>query len=31
LLTVLVWNWLRQYNSEELSTLKSVSVRSNES
>ncbi len=31
LLTVLVWNWLRQYNSEELNTLKSVSIRSNES
>jgi cobalt/nickel transport system permease protein len=29
LLTVLVWNWLRQYNSEELSTLKSVSVKNN--
>jgi cobalt/nickel transport system permease protein len=29
LLTVLVWNWLRQYNSEELNTLKSVSVRNN--
>jgi cobalt/nickel transport system permease protein len=31
LLTVLVWNWLRQYNSEELNTLKSVSIKSNES
>lgn len=31
LLTVLVWNWLRQYNAEELNTLKSITVRSNES
>jgi cobalt/nickel transport system permease protein len=30
LLTVLVWNWLRQYNSEELATLKSIAVRSND-
>jgi cobalt/nickel transport system permease protein len=30
LLTVLVWNWLRQYNSEELATLKSVAVQSKE-
>jgi cobalt/nickel transport system permease protein len=30
LLTVLVWNWLRQYNSEELATLKSIAVRSDE-
>lgn len=29
LLTVLVWNWLRQYNSEELNTLKSISARNN--
>jgi cobalt/nickel transport system permease protein len=29
MLTVLVWNWLRQYNSDELDTLKSVSVRNN--
>jgi cobalt/nickel transport system permease protein len=31
LLTVLVWNWLRQYNSEELATLKSIALRSNDS
>jgi cobalt/nickel transport system permease protein len=31
LLTVLVWNWLRQYNSEELATLKSIAVRSDNS
>jgi cobalt/nickel transport system permease protein len=31
LLTVLVWNWLRQYNSEELNTLKSVSIKGNAS
>jgi cobalt/nickel transport system permease protein len=30
LLTVLVWNWLRQYNSEELATLKSITTRGNE-
>jgi cobalt/nickel transport system permease protein len=30
LLTVLVWNWLLQYNSEELNTLKSLGVMNRE-